>query len=485
MNSVATFEIYSQSIEDSLSNVYYSGTLVFNLKKYENGNVVFNGDVTMVDIERGRTDIPMSDVEQIREEFYIYIENHNDAIASRSLSIRFEIMDIDSRFACTYREYLNGRLVKEGKGWAKDFTNPREREAWDNAVIEYKRSNGIEMSTDMMKKGLNDVNGAISKLDTQFPLDLDLNPPLIETAIPTLATDPCNFANNIIKAAQVAISRINGAPSPVELSNYYIKLGKDNISSATTVVANTQQEATNSRFALVDENFGESYDYFMELDAEREEYLKTHSEEFYMFDVVDYEPPVLAELLNYGGGDEDYVDEDTGEVYTGKNISGGNKSEVLAALGFTGTDDESYCNSKMVTIKVKTLNGNKLLTVHRDLAAEIQTIFEEIYDIGFNVIEVGGYKYRTVRNPNNPNSTALSMHSFGCAIDINWRNNPFPKNFKKPFTTAPEYWNGRHYDPNSCIWTFDHPVVTIFRNHEWGWGGRYGDLMHFSKANGC
>ena len=133
---------------------------------------------------------------------------------------------------------------------------------------------------------------------------------------------------------------------------------------------------------------------------------------------------------------------------------------------------------------IKTLAGDKRITVHKDLVEEVKSIFNEIYNLGFNVKLVGGYTYRTINNPKYPNSTTLSMHSFGCAIDINWKDNPFKASQSRPFEYAPDYWAGIQYNPNECIWTNDHPVVRIFKNHEWGWGGRYGDFMHFSKANG-
>lgn len=467
----ATFEIYSQEVENSIEVVYYSDTMGFNLKKYENGNLVFDGMVTLVDIYRGRTGIPLSDYDGIRQELYMYIDNHNENLASHSADVRFEILDMDSRYAYRYKEYMNGNLVREGTAWAKDFENDIERDAWDEAVLQYRNNNGITTSTDEMRSGMESVNNAISVMDSQYPLEIDLTPPLIETAIPTLVTDPCNFVENIMKAVKTAISRINGLPNPVELANYYINVATSNISTVSTAVANAQRPATELSFSPVEENFDEVYDYFKELDAEREEYLKEHPYEYYTFNLVDYEPPVLATVMQYTGGG-------------GASISGGNKSEVLATLGFTGTDSKEYCASKMRTVKVQTISGERNITVHESLASEVQSIFTDIYNIGFNVKQTGGYCYRTINNPHYPNSTKLSMHSFGCAIDINWSENPFSSSQKKPFEYAPATWNGRTYDQNTCIWTNDHPVVKIFRNYEWGWGGRYGDFMHFSKANG-
>lgn len=470
------FEITSDSIENSLDEVYYSDTIIFRLKKYDGNDLIFDGDVTLVDIKRGRTDIPIVDYDEIEQEFCQYLDVHNESLASHSLDIRFEITDIDSRYACEYKEYFNGKLIKEGKGWAKDIANPREREAWDEAVIKYRKENGIETSTDKMKSGINDVKTAIDKLDTELPLEFDLTPPLIETAIPTIATDPCNFANNIIKAAQVSIARISGFPSPVELANYYIKLAKDNIASVSTSAANMQKPTIKAAVEPISINYDGSYDYFKQLDAEREEFLKTHAEEKYMFDTVEYQEPDYSYLLK-----TEVLSSDGGTV----QVYGGTKGEVLKQLGFTGSDTKSYCDSKMAwnTI-IKTLTGNKRITVHKDLVEEVQSIFNEIYNIGFNVKLVGGYIYRYINNPKYPNSKTLSMHSFGCAIDINWSDNPFKSSQSRPFEYAPDDWEGIKYNPNECIWTKDHPVVRVFKNHEWGWGGRYGDFMHFSKTNG-
>ena len=472
------FEVYSEEIENSMDEIYYSQTLVFRLKKYDKEKLVFDEDVTLIEIERGRTEIPMTDYEDIEKEFCQYLDIHNENLMSRSIDIKFEITDIDSRYACAYKEYLNGKIIKEGRGWAKDLDNPREREAWDKAVIKFKKENGIETSTDRMKRDAQDFKDGVKKIDSELPGQTDLTPPLIETAIPKLVTDPCNFVNSVIQAAEVSISRINGFPSPVELANYYIKIAKNNISSATTSVADAQQAMIESAAEPVMDSYEDSYDYFMQLDAEREEFLKTHPDEMYLFDVVDYQEPVFIEVFA-----EDVLS-DT-EINGGITINGGNRNEVLAALGFTGTDTKDYCNSKMAWgITIPTISGEKKITVHKDLVEEVKSIFNSIYNIGFNVKQVGGYTYRKINNPNYPNTTKLSMHSFGCAIDINWSNNPFYSSQKRPFEYPPDYWKNIAYNPNECIWTDEHPVVRIFKEHDWGWGGRYGDFMHFSKANG-
>ena len=164
-------------------------------------------------------------------------------------------------------------------------------------------------------------------------------------------------------------------------------------------------------------------------------------------------------------------DTSDGGTYT---VAGGNRAETIKSLGFSSTPTESECNSKMATIEVKCLNGSKRITVHKDLQEEVKNIFNEICNNNFNVYSIGGYCFRTINNPNHPNSKTLSMHSFGCAIDINPDVNPFTKN-GKPQSSG---------DSNTKIRTNNSVVVKIFAKYGWGWGGRYGDYMHFSKANG-
>ena len=164
-------------------------------------------------------------------------------------------------------------------------------------------------------------------------------------------------------------------------------------------------------------------------------------------------------------------DTSDGGTYT---VAGGNRAETIKSLGFSSTPTKSECDSKMTTIEVKCLNGSKRITVHKDLQEEVKNIFNEICNNNFNAYSIGGYCFRTINNPNHPNSKTLSMHSFGCAIDINPDVNPFTKN-GKPQSSG---------DSNTKIRTNNSVVVKIFAKYGWGWGGRYGDYMHFSKANG-
>ena len=153
-----------------------------------------------------------------------------------------------------------------------------------------------------------------------------------------------------------------------------------------------------------------------------------------------------------------------------------NRALVINKLGFSAAPTKAECDAAMTTIKVDTLKHGKMnIQIHKSLSSTIDQIFREIKDAGFDVYQVGGYCYRQINNPSNKSKNRpLSMHSFGCAIDINWSENPFIKG-GKPLTEG---------DTTTKMRTYNSPVVRIMAKYGFGWGGRYGDYMHFSMANG-
>ena len=177
-----------------------------------------------------------------------------------------------------------------------------------------------------------------------------------------------------------------------------------------------------------------------------------------------YKPKDCDSLFSSGGGSSG-----------GYNVGGGSRKETIKKLGFSDNPTKEECNGKMATIKVKCADGLKSLTIHEDLQEEVKNIYDEIYASGFKVKTTCGYCFRTINNPSQPKSKTLSMHSFGCAIDINPSDNPFVSK-GRPQSSG---------DSNVKIRTNDSAIVKIFAKYGWGWGGRYGDYMHFSKANGA
>lgn len=144
------------------------------------------------------------------------------------------------------------------------------------------------------------------------------------------------------------------------------------------------------------------------------------------------------------------------------------------------------------------------IRMHKKLEAPLKAAFEEIKNLGdFRVTCVGGWDYRNVNNGSGVKQ--LSNHSFGVAIDINpgSAGNPFFNTHNLPQSdemipqTGPWPWQYKTtksgkaisvyngvYSRKNCIWCWRHPVVCIMAKHGFGWGGYYGDTMHFSAIGG-
>ena len=109
------------------------------------------------------------------------------------------------------------------------------------------------------------------------------------------------------------------------------------------------------------------------------------------------------------------------------------------------------------------------LTVHHKLANEFQGAFREMYRIGFKVkaSTTAVYNWRMMVS-----GAAISHHSYGCAIDLNWGDNPY---------TASQNPNWRINE-----YSVTPQVVAIWKRHGFFWGGDWSgmkDYMHFSYTN--
>ena len=114
------------------------------------------------------------------------------------------------------------------------------------------------------------------------------------------------------------------------------------------------------------------------------------------------------------------------------------------------------------------------LTVHKKLADSVSKIFKEIYalDIKFPIKKLVGYQYRKVGGVGLSNSTLMSIHTFGAAIDIN------------PGDYDNDYYLGKGNDlrDKSNPYCIPDEVIQIFENNGWFWGGNFSicaDTMHF------
>lgn len=157
------------------------------------------------------------------------------------------------------------------------------------------------------------------------------------------------------------------------------------------------------------------------------------------------------------------------------HIGKGARADVIRMLGFSDHPTKEECWSKMKSFKLEAY-PEFTFTVHKDLVGEVQNIYKELKELGVILNKYqGSYCYRPINNPNHKGSKILSMHSFGCAIDLNYNLNPFSK---RPQLKNDDVKNG-------VVRTIDNPIVKVFAKYGWGWGGRYYDYMHFSKANGA
>lgn len=154
--------------------------------------------------------------------------------------------------------------------------------------------------------------------------------------------------------------------------------------------------------------------------------------------------------------------------------------------------------SQMTLVQVEYIdyNGKEnlgLLVVNKKIEKEIIEIFKEIKESGFQIEKIipiseydwdddksmednntSGYNYRFVAN-----TTKLSNHSYGMAIDINPRYNPM---LVKDKVYPP---NGSYSKENKGTISADSPVVKIFKKKGWTWGGDYKtikDYQHFEKV---
>lgn len=147
----------------------------------------------------------------------------------------------------------------------------------------------------------------------------------------------------------------------------------------------------------------------------------------------------------------------------------------------TTLQDESWVKNYMTTVKVK----NFSVTVHKKVANDVRNIINEIIANNYSLKSIGGYQFRYVNNGSGSHS--LSIHSYGVALDINADKIPNSGLRINGFNKL----SNMRCDPNApndmnpgIIRTLDHPVCKIFKKYGWGWGGTYGDYMHFSLCDG-
>ncbi len=182
-------------------------------------------------------------------------------------------------------------------------------------------------------------------------------------------------------------------------------------------------------------------------------------------------------------GSDSAKDEKSEDQTPYADMSRKEKEEVVFGKdgNYYKTKSEASKNMVEITIKVWKYNAKgelysskATLTINKNLQADVQAIFNEIYesDEKFPIKSVGAYNFRKMAA-----SSSLSHHSYGTAIDINPDENYMIKNDK--------IIAGSLYEPgkNKYSMAADGSVVKAFKKHGWIWGGDWKsskDYMHFS-----
>ena len=177
---------------------------------------------------------------------------------------------------------------------------------------------------------------------------------------------------------------------------------------------------------------------------------------------------------------------------------------VDSALTFenaiAGTSAPQAVIDTLVLVDVEYLSFDGLLhrgqiVVHTAAAADVCAVFQELRERSFpieKVIPVVAYDWDDEASMADNNSSAfnyrriletdrLSNHSFGLALDINPRLNPFISRSKKI------YPKGAVYDPNvPGTFRAGDDAVRAFVNRGWYWGGAWQsvvDWQHFERTS--
>ena len=178
-------------------------------------------------------------------------------------------------------------------------------------------------------------------------------------------------------------------------------------------------------------------------------------------------------------------------IFTGKSTK-----EKFNMCGCDMSDwNPSTAQSKGLITRISIPCQPGSIEFNKYAAADLIAILNEIKALGwFKCYISSGFRTQI-------SADGASRHQVGLAVDINGGQlgNPWYRLGSKfgipvpsrepqqgvtaPWSRHPKYSGNMYsggYDRSKCIWSSDHPVVQIFKSHGWGWGGTYGDVMHFS-----
>lgn len=158
------------------------------------------------------------------------------------------------------------------------------------------------------------------------------------------------------------------------------------------------------------------------------------------------------------------------QIYTTRNLPSSFNTEAKARKQMTTITVPVW----KMTASGGRYSSKMTLTINKKVAKNVQAIFDEIYalDLKFPIKDLRGYGYRKVGGVGLSNSTLMSMHSFGIAIDIN------------PGDYDNDYFLGAGNDlrDKSNPYCIPDEVIDIFAKYGWFWGGNFSicaDTMHF------
>lgn len=129
-----------------------------------------------------------------------------------------------------------------------------------------------------------------------------------------------------------------------------------------------------------------------------------------------------------------------------------------------------FKSSKGTKLKSVTIN----VVVNKALSEYYKSFFNDCYNEKIVMETVGCYCHRANAN----NSSSLSTHSFGVALDINENYNP---NGVNPPTTS--QWEKLSKRKQQLTWYSGSPIVSIAKKYTMQWGGQFShtkDAMHFA-----
>ena len=165
-----------------------------------------------------------------------------------------------------------------------------------------------------------------------------------------------------------------------------------------------------------------------------------------------------------------------------------------------GLDDLRVVQVQYLGFDGNTKQGE--LVVHKNIANEVASIFDELYAIGYPVKQIDridkfkGSDFDSIEADNTSafncrkatGGNKWSKHSFGKAIDLNPIENPYVfANSHTSHKASTKYINRNIQNPETpqekAILLPNSDAVKIFKKYGWSWGGewRVKDYQHFEK----